>query len=100
VDLAETIRAAEAVGFEVRDVEDLREHYATTLRHWSARLEDRWGDAVRIAGEERARIWRLFMAGAAHQFARGRLSVHQVLLGRPDRDGRVELPPTRDDLYA
>jgi len=100
VDLAETIRAAEAVGFEVRDVEDLREHYATTLRRWIVRLEERWSDAVRIAGEERARIWRLFMAGAAHQFARGRLSVHQVLLGRPDEDGHVQIPPTRDDLYA
>lgn len=100
VDLAETIHAAEAVGFEVRDVENLREHYAITLRRWVARLEASWSDAVDIAGEERARTWRLFMAGAAHQFAHGRLAVHQVLLGRPDADGRVEVPPTRADLYA
>lgn len=100
VDLAETIRAAEAVGFEVRDVEDLREHYAATLRCWVERLEERWNDAVDMVGEERARIWRLFMAGSAHQFAHGRLAVHQVLLGRPDADGRVEVPPTRADLYA
>jgi len=100
VDLAETIRAAEAVGFEVRDVEDLREHYATTLRHWVVRLEAHWDEAVAIAGGARARVWRLFMAASAHQFARGRLAVHQVLLGRPDGDGRVHLPASRADLYT
>ena len=34
-----TLRAAEGAGFEVRDVESLREHYALTLRHWVRRLE-------------------------------------------------------------
>lgn len=100
VDLGETIRAAEAVGFEVRDVEDLREHYARTLRHWVARLEAAWPDAVTIVGPERARVWRLFMAGCALQFSRGRVAVHQVLLGRPDAHGRVDVPATRADLYA
>ncbi len=100
VDLAEVIRAAEAVGFEVRDVEDLREHYATTLRHWVRNLESAWEEAVRQVGDERARVWRLFMAGCAHQFDRGRLAVHQVLLGKPDVRGRVDVPPTRADLHA
>lgn len=100
VDLGETIRAAEAVGFEVRDVEDLREHYARTLRHWVARLESAWDEAVEIVGHERARVWRLFMAASAFQFARGHIAVHQVVLGRPDARGRVDVPPTRADLYA
>ncbi|MDZ7802167.1 MAG: cyclopropane-fatty-acyl-phospholipid synthase family protein [Trueperaceae bacterium] len=99
LNLTETVRAAEAVGFEVRDVEDLREHYAATLRHWVANLEASWDEAVATVGEDRARIWRLFMSGSAHNFARGRLSVHQTLLGKPDDRGRVEVPPSRADLY-
>lgn len=98
VGLSDTLQAAEAVGFEVRDVEDLREHYATTLRHWVANLEAAWDHAVAVAGRERARVWRLYMAASAHQFTRGRVSVHQVLLGRPDDRGFVDVPRSRTDL--
>lgn len=100
VELPEVLRAAESVGFEVRDVEDLREHYARTLRHWVAGLEANWEAAVDLVGLERARIWRLYMSGSAHQFAHGRLAVHQTLLAKPDADGRVDLPGSRADLYA
>ncbi len=98
--LWEHLKAAEEAGFEVRDVEDWREHYARTLRHWVRRLEARWDRAVRLVGEGRARVWKLYMGVAAYQFAAGHLSVHQVLLARPDRAGRVPLPPSRADLYA
>lgn len=90
---------AEGRGFEVRDAEDLREHYATTLRHWVRNLEANWEAAIREAGLERARLWRLFLSGSAHGFATGRLSVHQTLLAKPDEAGRVALPPSRADLY-
>lgn len=98
--LWETLQAAESVGLEVRDVEDLREHYATTLRHWVRNLEERWEAAVAEVGSERARVWRLFMSASAHQFDAGRLAVHQVLLAKPDTGGRVTLPRSRADVYA
>ncbi len=98
--LWEHVKAAEEAGFEVRDVEDWREHYAMTLRHWVRRLEARWDEAVRLVGEGRARVWRLYMSVAAYQFAAGHLSIHQVLLARPDGSGRVALPLSRADLYA
>jgi len=98
--LWEHLKAAEEAGFEVRDVEDWREHYAMTLRHWVRRLASRWDEAVRLVGEGRARVWKLYMSVAAYQFAAGHLSVHQVLLARPDGGGRVALPLSRADLYA
>lgn len=94
-----SLQAAEDCGFEVRDVEDLREHYAKTLRLWLARLEDRWPTAVNEVGTERARLWRLYLAGSAHQFAYGHLSLHQSLLARPGENAEVGLPPSRADLY-
>lgn len=97
--LWESLQTAETQGFEVRDVEDLREHYALTLRRWVKNLEASWVEAVREAGPERARLWRLFLSASAYQFACGYLSVHQALLAKPDARGRVALPPSRADLY-
>lgn len=98
--LWQNLQAAESSGFEVRDVEDLREHYARTLRLWRANLEARFQEAVEEVGLERARLWRLYLAGSAHQFAYGHLSIHQSLLAKPGEGGRVELPPSRADLYG
>lgn len=94
------LQAAEAAGFEVRDVEDWREHYAATLRSWVARLNERFDEAVREVGEPRARLWRLYMSVSAYQFAAGHLAVHQVLLAKPDERGRVELPRSRAWIYT
>ena len=77
------VRALEQAGLEVRDVESLREHYALTLRRWLANLADARELAITEAGEERERIWRLFMTGAAWSFERGDISVHQVLAAAP-----------------
>ncbi len=78
------VSALQARGFEVRDLESLREHYVLTLRRWVANLESHWDDAVAAVGEARARAWRLYMAGSAAGFARHHLEVHQVLAVRPD----------------
>jgi cyclopropane-fatty-acyl-phospholipid synthase len=78
-------------GFEVRHVESLREHYALTLREWVRNLEANWDDAVAIAGAGRARVWRLYMAGAALNFEDGGTQIHQVLAARPD-GGRSGMP--------
>jgi cyclopropane-fatty-acyl-phospholipid synthase len=90
--------AAETSGFEVRDVESLREHYALTLRHWLRHLEEHEAQAKRVADEPTYRIWRLYMAGSAYAFRSGRLNLYQTLLVKPDR-GKSGLPLTRADWY-
>ncbi|MAF52509.1 MAG: class I SAM-dependent methyltransferase [SAR202 cluster bacterium] len=95
-----SLNAAESAGFEVRDVESLREHYAMTLRHWVHRLEANHDDALRFVNEPTYRVWRLFMSGSAHGFNVGRLNVYQALLAKPGLGGAADLPLTRADLYA
>lgn len=99
IPICTTLRVAEETGFEVRDVESLREHYALTLRHWVRNLEERRDTALTHVNETTWRIWRLYMAGSAHGFKSGRLNVYQSLLVKPDR-GESGLPLTRDDWYA
>lgn len=99
VPLELVIGAAEAAGFETRDVENLREHYRLTLRHWVRRLESRASQIIALAGERAYRTWRLYMSGCASRFAAGRMALDQVLLAKPDKAGRVPLPLTRADLY-
>lgn len=96
VSLSTSLAAAEACGFEIRDVESLREHYALTLNHWVRRLEAKADEAKKAAGESIYRVWRLYMSGAAHAFAIGRVNVYQVLLSRTNR-GSSGLPLTRED---
>jgi cyclopropane-fatty-acyl-phospholipid synthase len=98
-DVGLMIRAYEGAGLEVRDVESLREHYEITLRHWRRRLESNWDAAVRIAGEERARVWRLYLTGAAVSFHIGTVAIHQTLAVRPDARGASRMPLTRRDWY-
>jgi cyclopropane-fatty-acyl-phospholipid synthase len=99
VALSDTLRAAETCGFEVRDVESLREHYEKTLRHWITRLEERRDDARRLTNEVTYRVWRLYMALAAQQFATGRTTLYQTLLCKPAA-GVSGFPLTRSDWYA
>ena len=96
LDVGETVLAVEAVGFEVRDVESLREHYALTLRQWVANLEEHWDDAVKLVGVGRARVWRLYMAGSVVGFEDGGLGIHQVLGVLPESDGTSGMPRTRN----
>lgn len=93
------LRAAEARGFEIRDVESLREHYALTLRHWVRRLEQHADQARHIASDIIYRIWRLYMAGSAYGFRSGRLNLYQALLAKPSH-GEAGLPLTRADWYG
>jgi cyclopropane-fatty-acyl-phospholipid synthase len=86
-------------GLELVDAEALREHYAKTLWNWVERLE-RNADAARAeVGEEKFRVWRIYMAGSAHAFDRGWLSLWQLLAGKPLADGRLPHPLTRDFIY-
>jgi len=93
------IGKAEEAGFEVRDVESLRESYGQTLRHWVANLEMNHDAAVAATNEETYRIWRIYMAGSAVAFERATIAVYQMLLAdrsRPWRFGRHHLL-ARDD---
>lgn len=99
-ELAEVIATAEAAGFETRDAESLREHYALTLRHWVQKLEHERDTAVASAGEGIYRIWRLYMAASAYGFASGRLAIHQVLFAKRKDNGSAVVPLTRADIYS
>ena len=70
-EVGKVVSHIQAAGFEVRHVEDLREHYALTLRRWVANLEANWDEAVAEVGEGRARVWRLYMAASAINFEAG-----------------------------
>jgi cyclopropane-fatty-acyl-phospholipid synthase len=95
IDVGEVVLAMQRAGFEVRDVESLREHYAVTLRHWVANLDASWSTAVGEVGEHRARIWRLYLAGSANGFANGHLAIHQVLGVVTGEDGNAMMPAVR-----
>ena len=81
-----TITLLHEVGFEVRHLENLREHYGLTLRRWVRNLEVNWDAAVAEVGEGRARVWRLYMAACAIGFERHSTEIHQVLAVKT-RDG-------------
>ena len=98
--LSRVIGEMSARGLECRDVECLRPHYARTLWHWVERLESSRAQALAMVGEKRYRVWRIYMAGSAHAFERGWLSVYQVLAGRPAASGILSLPPTREYIYS
>jgi cyclopropane-fatty-acyl-phospholipid synthase len=98
VPVSEANLIAEASGFEVRDVEDLREHYALTLRNWVRRLEEHHAEAAAMVSEAVYRTWRLYMSFSAVQFENWQIAVHQSLLAKPEK-GKVRLPMSRADLY-
>jgi cyclopropane-fatty-acyl-phospholipid synthase len=82
-------------GFEVRHEENLREHYALTLREWAANLDRSWDAAVAEVGLAKARVWRLYLVASRVGFERNRIQLHQVLGVRlgPDADARLPLRP-------
>ncbi|NBE52635.1 SAM-dependent methyltransferase [Streptomyces boluensis] len=90
--LGRTVSLLEEAGFEVRDVESLREHYAHTLRRWVTNLEAAWPRAQRMVSPGRARVWRLYMAASALAFERNRIGVNQVLAVRTPERGESGLP--------
>ncbi|WP_102125662.1 SAM-dependent methyltransferase [Deinococcus planocerae] len=96
----ETLKYVDAALFEVRDVENLREHYARTTALWARRLEARGDEALAALGEERYRLWRIYLNACGYYFSAGHLSIFQTLLAKPDERRHVPLPRSRADLYA
>lgn len=95
VEVGTAVSAMHRQGFEVRDVESLREHYAKTLRVWVRNLENDWEQAQQLVGPDRARVWRLYMAGSALAFEDARIAIHQVLAVRTRADGTSGMPASR-----
>jgi cyclopropane-fatty-acyl-phospholipid synthase len=93
--LAQTLGHLEQAGFEIRDVEALREHYVRTVEVWANTLEEHWDEFVAMTDVETARIWRLYLAGGALAFADNRMGVDQVLAVRPGPagDSAIEAVP-------
>jgi len=98
--VSRVIEGLAAEHLELIDAEALREHYAKTLWHWTERLESHQDVAREEVGEERFRIWRIYLAGSAHAFDRGWLNLFQLLVGKPHSDGRLPHPLTRAYMYA
>jgi cyclopropane-fatty-acyl-phospholipid synthase len=86
------VSAMQDSGFEVRHEENLREHYARTLRDWCGNLETHWDEAVREVGENRARVWLLYMAASRLGFDRHYLELHQALGVRLGERGVSGMP--------
>ncbi|GHB40888.1 cyclopropane-fatty-acyl-phospholipid synthase [Streptomyces xanthochromogenes] len=87
-----TLATLEEAGFEARDVEPIREHYALTLRQWVVNLEADWRRAVGLTSPGRARIWRLYMAASALSFERNRIGVNQILAVKTPEGGASGMP--------
>jgi cyclopropane-fatty-acyl-phospholipid synthase len=98
--LGTMVSSFEGHGFEVRHVENLREHYALTLRQWIANLLKRYDEAVDEVGAQRARVWRLYMTGSAVGFERHHLEIHQILSVRANHGhSGMELRPHFEPVF-
>ena len=76
--LSRVLLALERAGFVTHHVEGFGDDYAETLRHWARRLDENLDDAVRLAGPERVRVWRLYLRMARRGFESGFLSIYQA----------------------
>lgn len=90
--LAKTIGLIADSGLEIRDVQAMREHYPQTVAGWAAKLEENWDTAVKLIGEEYARVWRLYLVGGALAFEENRMGVDQILAVKPSPRGVSDMP--------
>ena len=82
--VGETIRLIQDAGFEVLEVEAMREHYTRTIRAWLENFEANLPAITTILTAEQVRVWRLYLAGGALAFEQGRMGVDQILAVKPD----------------
>lgn len=97
--IGNTVTMLEQNRFEVHDVEDWREHYQRTCRHWHDRLLARYDEAVSEVGEVKTRMWLLYLGGCSVAFERNGVRLYQTLASHANRGPTKALPPTRADLY-
>ena len=92
VPISRIIGVMEDERLEVRHEENLREHYALTLRDWCRNLDESWDEAVAEVGEGKARVWRLYMAASRLGFERNMIQLHQVLATNTSDSGDAGVP--------
>ena len=95
--LREMMDIFEPNDLSVLDVENLRLHYALTLKHWLERFEARRDTVAEVMSEEFVRAWRLYLAGTAAAFRSGNLQLFQVVFTRTRNN---EIPWSREHVYA
>ena len=76
--LSRVLLALERASLETHHIEEFRDDYAETLRHWARRLDEHQEEAERLAGPERVRVWRLYLRAARNGFETGFTSIYQV----------------------
>ncbi len=96
--IGNTVTMLEQNHFEVHEIEDWREHYQRTCRHWHDRLLANYDAAVEEVGEVKTRMWLLYLGGCSIAFERNGVRLYQTLASHK-RKGPSGLPPTRADLY-
>ncbi len=99
-DIGHQVEQFELRGFEVHDVEAIREHYALTCAHWARNLQERKDEAIRLVGAEKYRLWLLYLAGVSLGFHEGSMVIFQTLVTKIGPKGPSGLPAGRRDIYA
>jgi cyclopropane fatty-acyl-phospholipid synthase-like methyltransferase/DUF1365 family protein len=93
--MSATVAFLENAGFEIRDVEAMREHYVRTVDAWIETFERNYDAVVALVGEEIARVWRLYLVGGGLSFEEGRMGVDQILSVKPAAGGESGMPKRR-----
>lgn len=96
--ISNILRGMEHAGFEIHDVENLRAHYALTLREWVKRLEAKHDEALQFVNEDAFRVWRFYMAACAVEFEAEGTGVYQILASKRGT-GKPPVPLSRRDIY-
>ncbi len=97
--LGHMLQSMESGGFEIADVEGWRNHYIQTCKIWSQRLYERREAAIQHVGEEKYRMWLLYLVGCSLAFQNGGARLYQVLAEKHARKEESCMPPTREHLY-
>ena len=97
--IGRTVDLLQVAGFETHDVEGWRAHYAMTCKAWHDALVRNRDEAIRQVGEEKYRMWLLYLAGVSIGFTQGSIHLFQVVASKHAAKGLSELPLTRRDLY-
>lgn len=96
--LGTVVRAMQEGGLEVRDVENLRRHYARTCALWTDNFENNAAHIRTLTDPKRFRIWHVYLAGCAYAFAHDRISLYQIVCGKAGSDV-AQLPWSRRYMY-
>ncbi|MGH7898011.1 MAG: class I SAM-dependent methyltransferase [Candidatus Binatia bacterium] len=97
--ISQTLSAMEEEGWEIRDVEQLREHYSRTCRQWAERLRANHDRAVRLVSEKTFRTWLLYLTASSNYFADASIGLYQTVAWKSDSASRA-VPTTREAIYT